>query len=390
MDNPKRLKIAYYSINDPLDKRSWSGITYYLGRALQKNIGDVDYLGPVEIPWLLDKLFRALQKTSRLLFRSEWIPKYSLAKNAYAALVLKRRMRGKPYDLLLAPAAAPELALLRTRVPIVYFGDATFKIYSSTYEKEFRDCSALTKWEGNYLENSALKKSRLVILASRWAARSAVADYGVPEDKVVVILLGANMDEIPAAAAIYQKQQNKTLTLLFLAVDWDRKGGEIAFETLQRLLSLGHEAKLIVCGCVPPARYTCPEVEVVPFIDKNRPEDQALFRQILLSAHFLLVPTRADCSLLVAMEANAYGIPAITTDVGGVGDVVTGGINGYCLPPGDRGERYAALIAEIYSDQGRYRRLMETSRARFESDLNWDKWAARLKQELFRRGLPGG
>ena len=38
----QKIKIAYLSINDPLDKRSWSGTTYYIGQTLQKNIGEVD------------------------------------------------------------------------------------------------------------------------------------------------------------------------------------------------------------------------------------------------------------------------------------------------------------------------------------------------------------
>ena len=64
----QRPKIAYYTISDPLDKRSWSGATYFMGQAMQRNIGDVHFLGPVKIPWVLDKTFRALQKLSRFFF----------------------------------------------------------------------------------------------------------------------------------------------------------------------------------------------------------------------------------------------------------------------------------------------------------------------------------
>ena len=173
MHPSRRKKIAYYTINDPLDKRSWSGITYYLGRALQQHVGDVDFLGPVPIPWALDKTCRALQKASRLLLRSEWIPKYSLLKNMYAAWYLGRKMKGQQYDFVMAPSAAPELAYLSTDVPIVYFGDATYKIYSETYAKEFANMGALTRWEGNHLENKSLHKSRFAILTSNWAATSA-------------------------------------------------------------------------------------------------------------------------------------------------------------------------------------------------------------------------
>ena len=380
--NSPNRKVAYYCLNDPLDKRSWSGVTYYLGQTLQRNVGEVDFLGPVEIPWLLDKTIRALQKLSRLFFKAEWIPKYSLLKNLYAMQVLKGKMKGRKYDFLMAPAAAPELAYLQTDTPIVYFGDATYKIYSETYHKEFRNVSRFSKWEGEHLEKKALDKSSLAIFTSQWAADSAVEDYGVPVGKTEIILFGANMDLIPPRDIIYKKNENKTLTLLFLAVDWERKGGSIAFSTLKNLCDQGIDTKLFVCGCVPPAEYVHPQMEVIPFINKNDPEQYKLFVEILSSSHFLILPTRADCSLIVANESNSYGVPAITTIVGGVADVVVDGVNGYCLPLQAGGDDFAKLIRKIFTDKVRYAELIESSRNRFEATLNWDKWAEQFKEAL--------
>ncbi len=385
--NSHNRKIAYYCLNDPLDKRSWSGVTYYLGQTLQRNIGEVDFLGPVEIPWFLDKTIRALQKLSRLLFKAEWIPKYSLLKNLYAMQVLKRKMNGKKYDFLMAPAAAPELAYLQTNIPIVYFGDATYKIYSDTYHKEFNNVSYFSRWEGDHLEKKALDKSALTIFTSNWAADSAIADYGVPADKTEVILFGANMDHAPSREIIYKKNENKTLTLLFLAVDWERKGGSIAFETLKILCDQGVDARLIVCGCVPPADYTHPNMKIIPFINKNDPQQYKLFVDTLSSSHFLILPTRAECSLIVANESNSYGVPAITTMVGGVPDVVIDGMNGYCLPLQADGDDYAKLINAIFTDKLRYAKLVESSRDRFEAVLNWDKWAERFQETLVKHQI---
>ena len=385
--NVRRRKIAYYSINDPLDKRSWSGTTYYFGQTLQKNVGEVDFLGPVKIPWLLDKTFRALQKLSRLFFRSEWIPKYSLLKNIYACRILEYKMRGRQYDLLVAPAAASELGYLNTDLPIVYFGDATYKSYSETYEKEFKGSNRFSRWEGNHLEKKSLKKSSLIVLTSRWAALSAIHDYGVPADKVEVILLGANIDRVPAHDVIFRKEANRTLTLLFLAVDWERKGGAIAFDTLQHLLALGIEARLIVCGVVPPPQFKHPCMEVIPFLNKNAPADYQQFVALLSSVHFLVVPTRADCSLLVSCEANAYGVPTISTDVGGVIDVVKEGVNGYCLPYEAGGYEYAVKTAALFADKEKYHQLIVSSRRRFDEELNWDSFAENFHQVLEKHAL---
>jgi glycosyltransferase involved in cell wall biosynthesis len=385
MSATPRPKIAYYSINNPLDKRSWSGTTYYLGQSLQQNIGDIHFLGPVKIPWILDKAMRGIAKTTRLLFKSEWIPKYSLLKNIYAMIVLKKKMKGHNYDFLVAPAAASELAYLKTDLPIIYFGDATYKVYSETYAKEFKNLNSFSRWEGNHLELKALRKSSLVVLTSQWAAKSAIQDYGTSPDKIVVMPLGANIDLVPDRSLIYRKEENKTLTLLFLAVDWDRKGGPISFATMKELHAAGVPARLIVCGCVPPPQFNDPCMEVIPFLNKNEPGDYEKFVNLLSSVHFLILPTQADCSLLVACESNAYGVPALTTNVGGVSDIVKDGVNGFCLPPEAGGTDFASLIIKIFSDKEKYHQLIHSSRELFEQKLNWNKWAEQFQQVLKNR-----
>ena len=44
------------------------------------------------------------------------------------------------------------------------------------------------------------------------------------------------------------------------------------------------------------------------------------------------------------------------------------------LSPDARGPEYAELIARIYRDDQRYGELVKSSRAAFESRLNWDVW----------------
>jgi len=192
---------------------------------------------------------------------------------------------------------------------------------------------------------------------------------------------------VPDRGVIFDKEGNGQLTLLYLAVEWERKGGRIAFDALKHLYDKhGIQARLIVCGCIPPAGIGHPGLEVIPFLNKNKPEDHERFVELLSTSHFLILPTRADCSLLVACESNAYGMPAIATSVGGVPDTVKDGVNGYALPYEAEGDRYADLIAEIYGDKERYHRLIESSRRRYEDELNWDKWAERFG-EIYPRVL---
>lgn len=372
----KKIKIAYYTVVDPLDKRSWSGIPYYLGQALQKHNCEVHFLGPVEVPALLNKFFRAVAKLNRILFNSEYFVKHSLLWGWYASRILKTRMKEHNYDCICAPGATTELAFLKTNTPVIYAMDATFNLISNYYLEDYKNISRLSKWEGDYLERKALGKSFLTIYSSRWAADSAVNDYGYNRNNIFITPLGANMDFVPPKDGIFKKQKNETLTLLYLAVEWERKGGYIAFETSLYLNNIyGIKTKLVVCGCEPPEEFNHPYMEVIPFLNKNIPEQSKRFVDLLSTTHFLVLPTRADCSLIVACEANAYGIPVITTDTGGVADVVKNGVNGYCLPYNAKSDAYAKTIAELYADKDKYNEMVSTCRQEYEENLNWDKWA---------------
>src|SRR5207248_2243957 len=106
--------------------------------------------------------------------------------------------------------------------------------------------------------------------------------------------------------------------------------------------------------------------------------------KLLMLTDFLLVPTRADCAPIVFGEADAFGLPVITTNTGGVSEIVRDGENGFLLPYGTRGVDYAEVIARIYSDDERYAELVQASRAAFEDRLNWDAWGDRCQADPCR------
>jgi glycosyltransferase involved in cell wall biosynthesis len=116
-------------------------------------------------------------------------------------------------------------------------------------------------------------------------------------------------------------------------------------------------------------------MEVIPFLDKNIKEHHDRFVELLTTSHFLILPTRADCSSTVTCESNAYGMPSIATITGGVPEIVLDGVNGYCLPLEAGGEEFASLILKVFNDKKKYHDLILSSRMRYEECLNWDKWA---------------
>ena len=371
-DIKKSLKIAFLTSLDPQDKRSWSGSLYYMTRALQKHCGDVFYVGPMNAPIeiLIGKI---MHRSTRLFFRKNFMYFHSaLVAKRYAKIAAQRLAR-QSFDVIVTPAAATEIAFLKTDVPIVLIKDATYPllhnyypIFSNLHQRSFNELTLN--------EDLALKKARVLLYSSTWAARSAIEDYGADPAKIHVVPFGANLDEIPPREVVLAREKSERCRLLFLGVDWVRKGGDIAYETLLKLEEIGIEAELIVCGTTPPPGIAHERMKVIPFLDKNDEQQARAIEKLYATSDFLILPTRADCVPNVFREANAFGVPIITTDTGGVADAVRDGENGYILPFEARGKAYARVIAELYQDDQRYAEMVRASRAAFDERLNWDAW----------------
>ncbi len=371
-DSKKSLKIAFLTSLDPQDKRSWSGSLYYMTRALQKHCGDVFYVGPMNAPIeiLIGKI---MHRSTRLFFRKNFMYFHSaLVAKRYAKIAAQRLAR-QSFDVIVTPAAATEIAFLKTDVPIVLIKDATYPllhnyypIFSNLHQRSFNELTLN--------EDLALKKARVLLYSSTWAARSAIEDYGADPAKIHVVPFGANLDEIPPREVVLAREKSERCRLLFLGVDWVRKGGDIAYETLLKLEEIGIEAELIVCGTTPPPGIAHERMKVIPFLDKNDEQQARAIEKLYATSDFLILPTRADCVPNVFREANAFGVPIITTDTGGVADAVRDGENGYVLPFEAQGKAYARVIAELYQDDQRYAEMVRASRAAFDERLNWDAW----------------
>jgi len=347
-----KLKIAFLTSTDVRDKRAWSGTHYYMAKALERNVGEVDYLGPVSLPFLFF-LGKVISFLLQKIFNKRFDYTHSLIVAKVYAKIFSKKLKEKNYDLIFAPASSSEIAFLKTKIPIIYLSDTTYANMIGYYPY-YSNLLKTSAKQGNEIEKRTIVNSKLVLFPSEWAANSAINDYHAEKSKVHVIPFGANIDEAPKNDLISQKKKTDKCRLLFLGVEWERKGGEIAFNTLVKLNNSGINTELIVCGCIPPKKFSHQKMKVIPFINKNNKEQYRQFEQILLNSDFLILPTKAECYGVVFCEASAYGLPSIATNTGGVNGAIINGVNGFVLPQNSNADDFAKLIAAIFRDDERY------------------------------------
>jgi len=373
-----KFKVAYLTSVNPYDKKALSGVPYSILIALQKSFDSVDVIGPL----LYSNSFtRLIKRISGRLRR-----KYNLNHSYYLAWWFARKfgkmLKGKKYDFIFTSRSSTEIALLKTNIPIIYYTDTTFKSFYNYYEW-FSNFMKISVWEGNRIEQKAVSKSAILIFTSEWAANSAKIHYGADPKKIHLLPFGPNIDDLPNKQQINFNKSPDVCKLLFIGVEWERKGGEIAFEALQELKKLGQKATLTLVGCKPPARFEDDDFIVYSYLNKNIPEQAETFNRLLFESHFLILPTRQECFGVVFCEASAFGLPSIATETGGISGAIYNGKNGYRLPYDAGGADYAHTIFEIFSDyHNKYQPLAHSSRDIFDSLLNWDSWAQNLKQIL--------
>lgn len=348
-----------------------------MAQALQKHCGDVYYLGPVRSK--MEIFGKFLNKASRVFLNKRYNYTHSVFLAKQYARIIEHKIAGERFDLIFAPSASTAVAFVNTDIPVAYLSGTTFRLLNNYYPY-FCNLLETSIRQGNFIEGLAIKKASLVLYASEWAAQSAVDDYGADKTKTHVLPFGANLDEVYPREEVLKKRRTDQCRLLFLGVDWQRKGGDIAFETLLKLEELGIRARLIVCGCKPPKGFSHERMKVIPFLDKNDDEQRKRLMDLLFTSDFLLLPTRSECFGIVFCEANAFGLPVITTDTGGVSGAIEQNKNGLMLPLGAGGLEYAKLIQELYQDEPRYRELVRSSRAAYEERLNWDAWGIEVNK----------
>ncbi len=247
----------------------------------------------------------------------------------------------------------------------------------------FHNLTESNKRQGIEAENKAMKRSDIIIVSSDWAKDSALNDLKVEPNKINVVEFGANIDEKDIVNDKVPYNLNKQLELLFLGVDWIRKGGDIAVEAVRWLNDNGISTKLHIAGIkkLNENISKLPFVEYHGFLNKNNTGDYNKLVSLLKNSHALLLPTVAECSAISFAEASAYSLPVFTHDTGGIGNYIIDGVNGYKLPIGSTGIDFGKSIKEK-AQNGELNMMSIRARDLYNSKLNWEHWGKEISATI--------
>jgi glycosyltransferase involved in cell wall biosynthesis len=375
------MKLALVSLNDSTDVRQWSGLNFHIARSLERAGATLYRIGPLDTRWSnMMRLRRRWYDATGSTYHAVVDPVAMHAMGAHA-----RSLIPGDTDVVLAVTSLVAAAVGSLEIPLVSWDDAT-PAAMMNYYPDFRRTASVSKRHIADVGVRGAHAVSLAIYASDWAAASARDDYGLAAERIAVVPFGANLEHLPSTAevgAAIAARDNDCCRLLWIGVDWQRKGGPLTVAIARALHAAGVNVELTIIGCEPAERETLPPwVRVEGFISKSEPDGEARLAEHFARAHFFVMPSSAEAYGLVYVEAAAFGVPSVAIRTGGVPTIVVDDETGLLEDPAATTARYVARMMPLIHDRARYDRMAHAARHRVDERLNWDVAGATVMRLL--------
>lgn len=224
------------------------------------------------------------------------------------------------------------------------------------------------------LETRAYHSAALVFTRSGNIDRSLVDDYGCAPEKIRCVGAGANV--VPgfagAGPAAFEAGE-RSPRILFVGVDWERKGGPELVRAFERVSAEVPGLELVIVGCEP--ELDVPGVQVV-----GRVAREALHAHYERASIFCL-PTRREPYGVALVEAMHFGLPIVATRVGAVPEIVAEGETGLLVEPGAVDE-LAEALGELARDPKRCSDMGLRGQRRARRVFTWAAVAENIMGEI--------
>jgi glycosyltransferase involved in cell wall biosynthesis len=223
------------------------------------------------------------------------------------------------------------------------------------------------------LEKSIYNNARMNFTMSSHISRSLIDQYGCRQAQVACVYAGSNVPTADVQDFGLERFAQKRI--LFVGIDWDRKGGPVLVEAFREVRRSHPTAELVIVGCAPEVSIPgCRVVGRVPLADI------ASFYQ---SASVFCLPTTVEPFGFVFLEAFSHGLPIVATNIGAIPDFVEEGKSGYLVGSNDVGQ-LAARLNELLADPARCAAFGARGQALVSDRYTWKSTAEHIAANIER------
>jgi glycosyltransferase involved in cell wall biosynthesis len=275
---------------------------------------------------------------------------------------LLRRLSQKKYVFTFQTQSLFDASILNT--PHFLYTDHTH-LLNSTYPGERQTPMASAEWIR--LERLMYHNARLNFAMSAHVTRSLVEHYGCLPSRIKCVYAGGNI--APAIGEDLGLERFARKNILFVGIDWERKGGPTLLAAFREVRRSHPTATLTIVGCAP--KVSMPGCHVVGRVQFA---EVAKFYQ---AATVFCLPSTVEPFGIVFLEAFAHGLPIVATNIGAIPEFVEHGRSGYLVDCNDA-TQLAIRLNELLRDPARCAAFGARGQALVQERYSWRATAERL------------
>ena len=218
-----------------------------------------------------------------------------------------------------------------------------------------------------------------VIVNSNYMKNEIQRLFGLPFDKINVIPNGINLSNFTGIERDYdfrrQYAMDNEKIILYVGRLVYEKGVQHLIAAMPKILSNYHDAKLIIAGRGGMMDELRAEASNLGLNDKiyftgylNSKQVQKMYK----CADVAVFPSTYEPFGIVALEAMLAGVPTVVSDVGGLDEIVTHGVDGMKSYAGNANSIADSVTALLYDHQ---LATNVSKKAKVKDQFNWEKIA---------------
>ena len=220
-----------------------------------------------------------------------------------------------------------------------------------------------------------------VIVNSNYMKNELQRLFGLPYEKINVIPNGINLSNFTGIERDYdfrrQYAMDNEKIILYVGRLVYEKGSQHLIAAMPKVLSNYHDAKLIIAGRGGMMDELRQEANNLGLNDKiyfTGYLDSKQVQKMYKCADVAVFPSTYEPFGIVALEAMLAGVPTVVSDVGGLDEIVTHGVDGMKAYAGNANSIADSITALLYDHQ-LATNVAKKAKQKVKEQFNWEKIA---------------
>jgi glycosyltransferase involved in cell wall biosynthesis len=229
-------------------------------------------------------------------------------------------------------------------------------------------------------EKKLMKRSDALIAVSKYTVDELTELYGINEEKIHVIYNGVDINKFkprPDRAELRREfgLEEEQKIVLFVGRLYHRKGLEILLNSIPPVLQEFKDVKFAISGTgfkkkEERLRKLAKELDIEDHVAFLGYVSDEKLPNIYAASDIFVLPAIYENFPFAILEAQATGLPVISTKVGGIPEFLVDNQNGFLIDPGDSTQLTQRVLA-LLQDPKLAKEMGDRGRKLIEEKLSW-------------------